>query len=99
MTEFDIQLTDQAERDLDDIVAFIRQQWSERIKTDFLATVSHKMQLLATMPYMYRASQKEPTVRECIVNSYVTMYYRVLDEKERIEILAFSDNRQQNNRF
>ncbi|SFC81143.1 hypothetical protein SAMN05216167_102477 [Spirosoma endophyticum] len=37
MTEFDILITAQAEADLDKIIEFIRQQWSDSIKTDFLA--------------------------------------------------------------
>lgn len=34
---FDILITAQAEADLDKIIEFIRQQWSDSIKTDFLA--------------------------------------------------------------
>lgn len=63
MTEFDVLITTQAEADLDEIIEFIRQQWSDSIKTDFLAALSQTMQLLTTMPFMYRASEVEPTVR------------------------------------
>ncbi|CAN5311632.1 hypothetical protein BH09BAC4_BH09BAC4_30910 [soil metagenome] len=95
MTEFDVLITAQAEADLDRIIEFIRQQWSHSIKTDFLAALSQKMQLLTTMPFMYRASEVEPMVRECTVNRYITMYYRVVEDHKRVEILSFKDNRQQ----
>lgn len=97
--EFDVLITAQAEDDLDKIIEFISQQWPDHVKTDFLAAVSQKMQLLANMPFMYRASQVEPTVRECVVNRYVTMYYRVIEGQKHIEILSFRDNRQQNSRL
>lgn len=96
MIEFDVLITAQAEEDLNKIFEFISQKWPDHIKTDFLVAVSQKMQLLASMPFMYRASQVEPTVRECVVNRYITMYYRVIEDQKRVEVLSFRDNRQQN---
>lgn len=52
MDEYDILITEQAESDLDELISFIQNQWPERVKIDFLATMSEKMQLLITMPYL-----------------------------------------------
>lgn len=91
--EYEILITQQAEDELDNIVYFIQSQWPERIKTDFLAAVADKMRLLTTMPYMYKASAAEPTVRACLVSQQVTMYYRVNESTHTIEVLSFRDNR------
>lgn len=91
--EYDIAITEEAEADLDAIIRFIQSQWSEQIKTNFLAAVSDKMRLLTTTPYLYKASATEPTLRACLVNRQVTMYYRVNENNRRIEVLSFKDNR------
>ncbi len=91
--EYDIAITEEAEDDLDAIIRFIQSQWSEQIKTDFLAAVSDKMKLLTTVPYLYKASATETTVRACLINRQVTMYYRVNENNRRIEVLSFKDNR------
>mgnify|MGYP001789089495 CR=1 FL=1 len=93
MDEYDILITEQAESNLDEIIYFLQTQWSARVKIDFLATVAEKMQLLATMPYLYKASATEPDVRACLISRQVTMYYRVSDTDRRIEVLSFKDNR------
>ena len=90
---YSLHITQQAEDELEEIVQFIDQQWPSTVKTDLLASLAHKMQLIETMPYMYRASPTQPLVRECTVNQYVTMYYQVVETSARIDVLSFRDNR------
>ena len=96
MEEYDIVITEQAESDLDEVVNFIREHWSESIKTDFLSVVSDKMRLLTSMPYMYQASATQPDVRACRLNKQITMYYRIVESAKTIEVLSFRDNRRDN---
>jgi plasmid stabilization system protein ParE len=90
---YTVAITDQAEEDLDRIVEFIGLNWPAKIKTDFLASLSDKLQLLETNPFIYRASKKEPDVRECTVNRFIVMYYRVSESLQSVEVLSFKDNR------
>lgn len=90
---YTVAITDQAEADLDQIVDFIGANWPSKIKTDFLASLSDKLQLLETNPFIYRSSKKEPDVRECVVNRFIVMYYRVSEPKRLIDVLSFRDNR------
>lgn len=90
---YSVTITDRAEADLDQIVEFIGVNWPSQIKTDLLATLSDKLQLLETNPFIYRPSKKEPDIRECTVNRFIVMYYRVSESKQLIEVLSFRDNR------
>ncbi|MCY7356135.1 MAG: type II toxin-antitoxin system RelE/ParE family toxin [Rudanella sp.] len=84
---YTVLLTDQAETDLDRIVSFIGENWSASIKTEFLASVSDKLQRLERNPFIYRASKTETTVRECTINRFVAMFYRITESNQLIEIL------------
>jgi len=80
--EYNIRLSKRATHDIDNIVKYLAQSWSEKIKADFLVTLSEKLMLLETNPFIYRKSISKPNIRECIVNKNVIMYYAV-DEVER----------------
>lgn len=92
---YTILFTDQAEIDLDRIVGFIGENWPNTVKTDFLASLSDKLKRLETNPFLYRASKSELAIRECTVNRFVVMYYRVTETRNLVEILSFRDNRSQ----
>ncbi len=78
---------------LDTIVAYLGEEWSQKTKTDFLATLADKVRLIGQMPYMYRASAKLTDCRECTVNSITVLYYQVNEDKKTIEIITIQSNR------
>lgn len=90
---YTLHITQQAEDELSAIIHFIEQHWPSAVKMDLLASLAHKMQLIESMPYMYRTSTTQPLVRECTVNQHIVMYYQVMETSARIEVLSFRDNR------
>lgn len=90
---YEVVFSERAITKLDGIVDYLANYWSQQTKTDFLSLVSDKIQLLSTMPYIYRASNYLPGCRECIVNRQVILYYRVNDERKQIEIITFQSSR------
>ncbi|MBO0938733.1 type II toxin-antitoxin system RelE/ParE family toxin [Fibrella sp. HMF5335] len=90
---YEVVFSERAITKLDGIVDYLAKHWSQQTKTDFLSVVSDKIQLLSTMPYMYRASDYLSGCRECIVNRQVILYYRVNDERKQIEIITFQSSR------
>jgi len=55
------------------------------------------MKLISKMPYLYKASQKQANIRECVMNKHVVFYYRVLDTS--IEIITIRNTRQKPEEF
>lgn len=49
------------------------------------------------MPYLYKVSQKQANIRECVMNKHVVFYYRVLDTS--IEIITIRNTRQKPEEF
>ena len=92
--EFNIRLSKRATHDIDDIVKYLTQSWSEKIKTDFLVTLSEKLMLLETNPFIYRKSISKPNLRECIVNKNVIIYYAVDEVEREVVVLALRNTKQ-----
>lgn len=71
--EYNIGLSKRATHD---IVKYLAQFWSEKVKTDFLVTLSEKLMLLETNPFIYRKSISKPNLRECVINKNVMYVLR-----------------------
>ncbi|MFD2569687.1 type II toxin-antitoxin system RelE/ParE family toxin [Spirosoma soli] len=81
----------EAENQLEELVAYLGEHWSQQVKTDFLALLSEKLELISQMPEMYRKSEKRPGLRECVVNRQTILYYRI--SAEDIEVVAVLSSR------
>ena len=62
----EIYFSDEAEKELDAIIVYLAENWSEKVKTDFLALLSDKLQFITRMPEMYRKSAKREGLRELL---------------------------------
>jgi addiction module RelE/StbE family toxin len=87
----EVVISERAEKNLDAIVHYLSANFSEKVKMDFLAQLSEKVQAISQMPNMYRASKKKKGVRECVINKYTLLYYRVTSTA--IEIITIQDTR------
>ncbi len=82
----------EAEAQVEEIATYLGDNWSQKIKTDFLALLSDKLELIAQMPEMYRKSEKRPGLRECVINKQTVLYYKV--QVDNIEVVAILSSRQ-----
>lgn len=87
----DVIISNRAEQNLDEIIGYLRENWSEKTKLNFLAQLSEKINQIAKMPYMCRASRKKKGLREAVINKYIILYYRV--SSQAIEIVTIQDSR------
>lgn len=83
----------EAEDQLDALVTYSGQTWSQKIKTDFLALLSDKLELIGQMPEMYRRSEKRPGLRECVINKQTILYYKI--STEAVEVVAILSSRRE----
>ena len=87
-----VDLSDRARQDIEQIAEYLSEHWSEQVKLNFLVTLTDKMKLIGQMPHIYRASQQQPDVRECVLNKHTIIFYRVTDSA--IEIITIKGTRQ-----
>lgn len=86
-----VYFSDEAERQLEEIATYLGDNWSQRVKTNFLALLADKMALISQMPELFRKSERRPGLRECIVNKQTILYYRI--ESDEIEVVSLLSTR------
>ncbi|QJW88762.1 type II toxin-antitoxin system RelE/ParE family toxin [Spirosoma taeanense] len=82
----DIYFSQEAEQQLEEIVNYLSENWSEQVKINFLALLADKLQLIVQMPEMYRRSEKREGLRECVLNRQTVLYYKTTPDS--IEVVA-----------
>ena len=85
----------EAEDQLEELTAYLGDMWSQRVKTDFLALLSDKLERISQMPELYRKSEKRPGIRECVINRQTILFYRV--DINDIEVVAILSSRRADN--
>lgn len=84
-----VSFSKEAEDQLEELVTYLGERWSQRIKTDFLALLSDKLERISQMPELYRKSEKRPGLRECVINRQTIVFYKVgLNDIEVVAILS-----------
>ena len=85
----------EAEDQLEELITYLGDMWSQRVKTDFLALLSDKLEYISQMPELYRKSEKRPGLRECVNNRQTILFYRVCVSD--IEVVAILSSRRADN--
>lgn len=78
--------------DIEDISQYLQDNWSEKVKIDFLIRLTEQFTLISKMPLMFRASAKKPDVRECVMRKNTVIYYRIVEERF-VQILSIQSTR------
>lgn len=87
-----IEITDEAQQQLIRITDYLNEEWSSRVRDNFLDKVETAVRTISQLPFAFPEAPDLPGVRRCVAHKNTSIYYRVNSEK--IEILAFWDNRQ-----
>lgn len=95
--ELRVDLSDRARKDIEQIASYLSENWSEQVKMNFLVSLTNKMNLIGQMPYLYKSSQKQPDVRECVLNKHTVLFYRIAENS--VEIITIRSTRQQSGEF
>jgi len=81
-----VHFSSEAEQQVEEIAAYLGENWSQQVKINFLALLSDKLELIGLMPQLYKKSERRPGLRECVVNKQTILYYRI--ESDEIEVVA-----------
>jgi plasmid stabilization system protein ParE len=86
-----------AEKKLSSLFEYLLDNWSEKVKYNFIKKLDHNLDLIKLNPKTFPESQKDPGLRKCVITKQTTLYYRF--DSRQIKILTIFDSRQNPNKL
>ena len=87
----EVRFTEEAEKDLQDIVTYLEEVWNEKVVDEFISEIDEQIDRIAEMPYLFPKTEKRENVRKCLINKRVALFYKVTENI--IFLLAFRSTR------
>ena len=85
--------TPRSEETLTSVYNFIYNKFGERSANKFVLKAEKTISLIATQPFMFKASTIDENVRIGFINKQCSIFYRITDTS--VHLLFFWDNRQE----
>ncbi len=85
-------LSPTARRKLDALLDYLQDQWSEKVKQEFIIKLDRSIERVATHPKSCPQSRKFKGLYKCVVTRQTSIYYRITEQE--IQIITLFDNRQ-----
>ena len=87
----EVRFTEEAEKNLQDIVTYLEEVWNEKVVDEFISEIDEQINRIAEMPYLFPKTEKRENVRKCLINKRVVLFYKVTENI--IFLLAFRSTR------
>ena len=88
----EVRFTEEAEKNLQDIVAYLEEVWNEKVVDEFINEIDEQIDRIAEMPYLFPKTKKREKVRKCLINKRVALFYKITENV--IFLLSFRSTRQ-----
>jgi plasmid stabilization system protein ParE len=88
---FKIAISERAEKNLDEIVVYLENEWSVRVRDKYLSIVKKKVELISQNPFSYPSSVKRKNIHRCVLTKHSILYFRIKDDE--IEVITIQDAR------
>jgi plasmid stabilization system protein ParE len=89
-----VYLSENAEQKLLLLTDYLKVKWNEKVKEDFINKLTKKINLISAYPQSCPESKDFKGLYKCVVSKQTTFYYRVLLDRDEIEIITLFDTRQ-----
>jgi len=73
------------------VLAYLQNEWSDKVASDFLLKVDSRIEMLKNSPNIGIASKKVPGVRGMLITKHNMIFYKI--EDKRIIVLNLYDTR------
>lgn len=87
-------LSSKAETKLLELANYLIEEWSHKVKDKFFERFNKKVTQISIQPNSCPKSYELAGLHKCVVSKQTTFYYRVIKEKNEIEIITIFDSRQ-----
>lgn len=85
-------LSPTARRKLENLLEYLQEEWSVKVKLEFMAKLDKSIEQISTHPKSCPESQRFKGLHKCVVTRQTSLYYRI--GKKEIEVITLFDNRQ-----
>jgi len=83
-----------AENKLLKLSDFLLENWSLKVKNDFIEKLTSKINQISEQPESCPQSSEFKGLFKCVVTKQTTLYYRINLDRKEIEIITVFDTRQ-----
>src|SRR5690606_13598482 len=87
-----IVLSKTAEKKLQKLFNFLTEEWSEKVKNEFIKKLDFSINSIKNQPESFPESKMQKGLRKCVVTKQTTLYYSF--NIKQISILTVFDTRQ-----
>lgn len=87
-------LSEQAEIKLLQLNDYLLKKWNVKVRDNFILGLSEKINQISIHPESCIQSKVFIGIYKCVVTKQITFYYRILSDKNEIEIITLFDSRQ-----
>ena len=84
--KYEIRWTVKSTESFEEVIDYLRQNWSEQAVDHFVKEVFSTIQLISEFPLMFK-SIKRKEVRKALINKHVSLYYQI--NNQSVELLVF----------
>jgi len=91
---FEIVWTKKAVKTFSNRIVYLEENWTQKEIFNFTARVNKYLESLQNHPLMFRKSTKINDTNIGVIIKQVSLVYRVRPKSQKIELIAFVDNRQ-----
>jgi plasmid stabilization system protein ParE len=89
--EYKITISERAKINLENVIEYLKINWTEKVLKDFLKKLQKKTDLLKQNPFMFANSELKIEVRKCLITKHNALYYKV--KNDEVEIITIHDTR------
>jgi plasmid stabilization system protein ParE len=89
--KYEVTISERAEKNLDRIIKYLEENWSEKVKNNFIKKLNNEVNHLRVNPYINQASDLKNGVRRCFITKHNSMYYQI--KENNVEIITIHDTR------
>ena len=87
-------LSEQAESKLLELNDYLLEKWNIKVRDNFISELSKKINQISIHPESCVQSKEFTGIYKCVVTKQTSFYYRILWDKNEIEIITLFDTRQ-----
>jgi plasmid stabilization system protein ParE len=87
-------LSAQAEEKLLQLNNYLLYKWNTKIRDTFIEKLTQKINQISAQPESCPQSKNFDGLYKCVVTKQTTFYYRILFDKNEIEVITIFDTRQ-----
>ena len=88
----EVRLSKRAMRKLDNLLAYLEEEWSAKVKHEFVLKLDRALKQIQRIPDSFPESEKVKGLRKCVVTKQTTVFYKYSESS--IDVVTIFDNRQ-----